>query len=412
MGHIANLLPIAIALRARGHHVYFLVTDCEIAHRGLASHDFRFFPAPVWRRNTGLAAQSTYPEILLGAGFADETGLLGMAHGWRAAICGATRSVAADDMPATASNSGTDWPDIVITDFAPTALLAVRGLPIKTVVIGQGFLVPPAIFPFPVFRSWERVNEAELTAIEALVLKSVNAVLCNLHAPILAYLGELLKVNQTVLLTWPELDHYGARTPTPALSYFGPCVGLSSCVPFSWRRTKGTKLFAYLKFEYNHLAALLTSINYACRTGLLNAHVVLLNASNHQIVQLRHQFNANALTLTNALSDWNTVLASAEVVACHAGPATATTAIQKGIPVLLLPMNAEQFLFSMKVEALNCGLMVAPNARQITFETALAKVCEASYLNAARTFAQKYSTFSSSDNLAAIVRKIDSLLVG
>jgi UDP:flavonoid glycosyltransferase YjiC (YdhE family) len=341
LGHIANLLPLAIELRRRGHRIEFIVSEVSAAEKGLPPQGFIYAQAPIWRKSTGLPMQISYAETLMGAGYLDGDGLSGLVKAWRRIY---------------------DWinPDLIIADYAPTAMLAARIDAIPTCMIGQGFLVPPKAAPIASFRTWETVDEGRLVASEMRVTSQINKVLAAFGATPLASLSHLFDVEDTFLITFPELDHYGAR---PAATYYGPCASFDATAIPEWPGGSGPKIFAYVKGDYTHIEPLLN--------GLSKRKEAILISLQGGSDSLLEKFTTGNVRISRDLFAWDAVLESTDIVACHAGPASATTALLAGKPVMLMPMNAEQYLFGTKVETTGAGLSVAPGATNWSFDDAL-----------------------------------------
>lgn len=93
-----------------------------------------FLPAPF--KSSGRAyfrPTLNFAHILANVGWGDFAELFGLACAWRNVI----RLVR---------------PDLMVCDHSPTALLASRGLGVRRVVIGSGFLCPPDECPFRPYR--------------------------------------------------------------------------------------------------------------------------------------------------------------------------------------------------------------------------------------------------------------------
>ena len=111
LGHAARLKSIALPLRARGHRVSFVLRDLVQPRRLLQGCGGDMLQAPVWlHRTAGLPqVQASLAEILLAVGYLNADALGGLCEGWR----GLFRQ---------------GRPDLVIAGYAPTRLLAGRGL--------------------------------------------------------------------------------------------------------------------------------------------------------------------------------------------------------------------------------------------------------------------------------------------
>ena len=334
MGHVMRLAPIAHALHAQGHALHLVLRDLSGADAALgdlaASPRVTLWQAPMWLPQLrGLPAPAVYAELLFRAGYLDAVRLLALVRAWQALL----------DAIA---------PDLLLADHAPTALLAARGRPLRRAVLCNGFFLPPAVQPMPPFREWERNDTARLAQSEARALVTCNAVMAATGGPPLSALHDLLAADAQFLLTWPELDHYGAGPQgRPGGHYWGALAARDHGLPALWPEGDGEPLFAYLKADYPAIDAVLQQLAAAPSRTL--AHVPGLDAAQrlrHTSAQLR--FSDAAVSMVSAM-------AQARAVLCHAGAGSVAAALQAGLPLLMLPTQAEQMLSARRVAACGAG---------------------------------------------------------
>ncbi|MFG5408062.1 hypothetical protein ABXN37_07975 [Piscinibacter sakaiensis] len=119
LGHAQALTALADALLRRGHAVDLAWKDLSVAGAVLGERlrhpRLRLWPAPVWTATlANMPEPANHAELLFRAG-----------------------------------------PALLVADHAPTALLAARGQPLRRLLFGNGFCIPPAEGPWPAFREWE-----------------------------------------------------------------------------------------------------------------------------------------------------------------------------------------------------------------------------------------------------------------
>ncbi|MGR9249466.1 hypothetical protein [Rhizobium leguminosarum] len=107
LGHIARDLPVALALRARDHQVYFASRNLQQAQAILMPEGFACFQAPRLLQQRQTVIPSTYAEILLANGYNATASLNALVAAWQRIA----RDVKAD---------------VVVCNHAPTAVLAMR----------------------------------------------------------------------------------------------------------------------------------------------------------------------------------------------------------------------------------------------------------------------------------------------
>ena len=227
LGHITPLLALAKGLRKRGHHVTFALEDTRLAADVLTREAFPFVQAPVLRSTAPDLPRepASCPEILFHCGFADSVRLTAATRAWRALY----RHLA---------------PDLIVFDHAPTALLAARGIGIPRVVFGTGFCSPPRVSPMPSIRPWQHIPTERLEASEQRALDTANAALRAIGTRPLDAFHELFDVEENILATLPELDHYGARHDA---RYWGPIYEADEGDEPRWPEGEGKKVFVYLR---------------------------------------------------------------------------------------------------------------------------------------------------------------------
>jgi hypothetical protein len=345
MGHVVPLAQIGRALVARGHELHLVLRDLSGARQALG--DLHGHPrvvlwqAPLWLpKLPGAPVPLSYAELLFHAGYLDAARLASLVGAWAAVL----RAIK---------------PGLLLADHAPTALLASRlpGVPaMRRGLLGTGFFLPPAVQPMPAFREWERADPQRLLASEARALAAVNAVLAEAGAAPLAALHELVAADEQFLLTWPELDHYSpGLSGRPGARYWGALPARVEGQTAQWPEadaggTPRARVFAYLKADHAAVEPTLAALARGNADTL--AYVPGLPAAVRQrLAGPRLQFADRAVAMDSAL-------AQADAVVCNAGSGTVCTALQAGVPVLMLPMHAEQMLFARRVVATGAGTLV------------------------------------------------------
>jgi UDP:flavonoid glycosyltransferase YjiC (YdhE family) len=171
-----------------------------------------------------VTTQVSYASLLNNVGFDDPLELAGRIRAWR-------------DLMRTLRT------EIVFADHSPTALVAARTLAIPRTALGNGFLVPPQLAPFPSFRPAMKVGAPLLRDNETQVLATLNAALKLLSLPPLERLQDLFGGARLALLTYRELDHYPGKRPEP---YLGNPLLAHGAAP-QWADGKGPRLMACVR---------------------------------------------------------------------------------------------------------------------------------------------------------------------
>lgn len=332
-GHLARLLPVALALRARGHEVVFAVRDLMGAEKLLTPHGIRTYQAPLWlRKVTQLPQAISYPELLMRFGYLKPEALTGVCRAWRNLI----------DLLC---------PDCVVLDHAPTALLATRGLPVARLNFGDGFCIPPRGRPMPHFQWWQAENKVRLLDSEQHAVSTANQVMIALAAPTMMGIGELRDCDDSLMCTFAELDHYPQRGEH---DYLGPIFSLGQGVQTTWPPADGPRIFAYLKPEYAGLEAILTALHKSGASVL--AHVP---GAPRKTLQ---QFSSGSMAVCADPLDMQQMRADCDLALCHAGAGTTAALLLAGKPLMLFPMQMEQAMTAHRLSAMGVALVLGPQA--------------------------------------------------
>ncbi|MEQ9395819.1 glycosyltransferase [Haliea sp.] len=379
LGHLGRLLPLAAKLQQRGHRV--LLAARNLRRVGLVPPGLPVLPAP------GLAAGSvadrirepaTFADILYNEGFTLPGMLDGAVRAWRDLI-------------------SLVQPDIVVQDFSPSCLLALQGLPIRSVLLGTGFACPPDTPELPDIRAWQNHYPERLQLTEQGVLEALNHQLERQRQPHLASIGELYtRVDANCLATFAELDHYPQRPTAPgvATAYCGVWSGLGGRQP-NWPEGEGQRIFAYLK-PFRGLNALLSQLQQSGHRAL-----VYLPGEDY-----RARWQSDSLRIEDAPLDLEQVGTQCDLALLHAGHGSTATMLLAGKPVLQLPMNVEQYHTAQNTERLGAGL-VASLSEHASITTALERMLASKdYRRAAADFSSRYSGYDSRQALAVAADRI------
>jgi hypothetical protein len=367
LGHLMTLLPVARALRERGHRVTAALCDLSCANKVFGGLNVRCLQAPIKTRASGprFEPPRTFPHILWNSGFGNLDGLLVMTGAW-GALYEFVR------------------PELIVFDHSPTALLAARGFPARKVLIGTGFCNPPDVCPMPDLRPWLSDDSRRLKEDEDRVLQNANRVLASRGQGPLEQLSQLYReVDENLLTTFKELDTYDGYRD--GADYWGTCPSLGGKGP-AWPRGQGKRVFAYLK-PFAALPRLLSELNTRqCPT------LVYGNELDHR---LRTRYQSATLQFVEERLNLAEVGRQCDLAILNGTHETTASMLLCGRPMVQLPLFLEQAHNSLRV----CNLGAATSAnttkpRQI--QKALDNVLHsATYEEAARRFAARYVQFSS-----------------
>ena len=372
-GHVARDLPVLRRLQAQGHDVRYGVRDATIAASLCASIGIHCVTAPhgaaIRRMPRGLAG---YGAILFADGLNDAAMLEGRLAGWM-------RLFAEHRI------------DVLLADYAPSALLAARVAGIPSVAVGSGFEIPPDAAELPSFLADADRDAPARRFSEDLVLFNVNRVLRALGAAPLERLAQVFQGARNVLTTVAELDHCGARADA---TYAGPLQDLPGGVAANWKGTTGPRVLVYLRGTGSIVDLVLQALEK------IDAEVIAVLPE----VGRRPDVRAEIQVFRQPVR-FNGLLESADLVIA-AGIGTVTTALLAGVPVLMLPANAEQAMLARRVTQTGAGMSVDGGTAATVLDAIDRLLRDASFRTGARALAAKYAGLATESALRTVIDAI------
>jgi hypothetical protein len=380
LGHVVACSGLARALATRGHTIAMVLREL----RGLSfipeTRAYDIFQAPrSVREAVGAGVPVSFADILLGCGYANPEELAALLGGWRSVF--------------------SEWkPDLLIADFAPTALLAARSLGLARASFGNGFFTPPRLSPIPPFRVDVPPDAARVGQAEARALEAVNRALAILHEPPLARLADVFATDEDFLCTFPELDHYGTR---PHSGYWGPRLRFDLGAETPWPQGPGRKLFVYVKRFLPQLDALLAHL--AASPYRILAFIPDLDEARRARLRSRMRVVSERPVRLDA------VIRQCDLMICHGGE-IATGALMHGVPQLLFPSHYEQYLTARRLEQVGSGRWLSHQATGEDIAATIdAMLPDPRYALRAKEFAARYPAFSPAEQRRRIVLRIEEL---
>jgi UDP:flavonoid glycosyltransferase YjiC (YdhE family) len=306
LGHVSRILPLARRLKEAGETCMFAVRNVENSHRLLGDTGMTLLQAPMTQPVTdydGKAAIGAYGDIMETVGYGRIERLHALLTAW-------------DGVYETAR------PDLIVADYAPTALLAARGR-IPAVAIGDWFTLPPSsLKAFPHLREGgPRIEERKL-------LDVVGEAQGRRRAPKPAALPGILDCAAPFIITLPELDCYASLRQRPAV---GPLTPLPE--PLT-RTDREVDYFAYLSLGFRPTVTVLEALAKMPVRG----SVYLRDSSALQ----RDAWRDRGLTIHDSPQDMRKMASQSAVMIHHGGLGTIETVFALGRPQMLVPRHLEQ----------------------------------------------------------------------
>lgn len=328
LGHISRYSAIVKALESDGHHVVLALKDLSRAYPFFCTTNATLMQAPVWLPKVTMQRPiACLADTMLCMGYLEADALDCLVQAWENLI----NSVK---------------PDLVIFDYAPTAMLALRHTKIPKILIGTGFADPVPGRPIADWRPYSQ-DDGLIGRQEQRVLQQVNTVLERRKQPALARLADLFEVDRVVISTFPELDLYPDRTNADYCT--GPTAKLVE-KPIHFNSADRPRILAYLKPAHPHIEQLVTALARS------KANVFI--ACPKGPTQLFTPHISDRFQFTTDLADLQGAMNSVDLFVGHGNASSVKESIVAGNPVVVLPIQLEQLLTGKKIQQAGLGILI------------------------------------------------------
>lgn len=381
LGHLIPQLPLVRAFRQRGHRVVIATKDLARVDAVFGGTGALYLQAPIKtsKPRNRISLPRSFAHILHNCGFEDLVELRGLADAWR-------------------NLYGYVKPDLVLFDHSPTAMLASQAIRAKRATIGTGFCCPPDVYPFPDFRPWLPDGADNLRRDEDRVLRNANYLLHEWELPPFVRLGQLYgEVDETILTTFRELDHYPQRENA---EYWGVWPNMGGAEP-EWPETGGKKVFAYLK-RFRALPNLLRLLG--------QTRVSALVYIDQFDVALKKRFQSGTLRFAEERLDLEAVGRQCDLAILNAGHGATVSMLLAGKPILQIPLNLEQTLTGLATTRMKAGLTAQPTKPEEIARKLSEMLASDRFADGACRFAARYRSFDPDAQIRRVVGRVEELL--
>lgn len=336
LGHISRLSAIAKTLEKAGYRVIVALKDLSRAYPFFTGTAITLMQAPVWLPRISMQRPiACQADSMLLLGYLEPDPLECQLLAWRALV-------------------GALQPDLLLFDYSPTAMLALREYAIPKVAVGTGFAEPAPGSPMV---DWRPVPQGDglVARQEQRVLEVINQVLRRRGEKILACLTDLFNADLTLIGNLRELDFYPQR---PATRY---CLAASPAAGGHMEFSAGDKLrlVAYLKPAYPGFNQVLAALTH------VDAEVIAICPT--APAGSLEKWQRSGVQFTRNIVNLPALLAQADLFVGHGNAGSVRESLVAGAPVLVLPVQLEQLLAGKKLQALQVGELLegAPDDRTI-----------------------------------------------
>ena len=382
-GHLDNMFSIGDQIEAAGHSINYVVRDLPRAELRDTSNKSKIFQAPFFQpKSSQKTSAINYSDILLRCGYNNPSDLAGLTKGWIQLI-------------------QLIKPELILVDHAPTAILAAKILNIPVCNAATGFVFPPDISPLPCIQTQNDTSPKKLEEKDRQALQTINSVINKFSGDKLQNIAQLFDIKHNFLCTFSELDHYGARK---GADYCGSIYStLGQSFPAWEQDSRKKKIFLYLSATH----------------PLFKSIVEQLRDSPYQVLlhprDLKWKHNEQTIDKSLFISprpiNMNHVTQHADLIICHGGHATSSATLLSGIPLLIIPQQIEQQMFSVRLASQNLATLFNASSENINWINIIAqKLNDESLQKNVKRFSDKYKSYRVSQSSQHIVEGIEKIL--
>jgi len=376
-----RIRPVAAGLVRHGHRVTVAMSHEAPASQLIEQAGIPVVVGPSWRAETppGFLAVN-FSDILFQSGYATPEALGGLLGGWLDLF----RSEA---------------PDLVVADFAPTAMLACQVTGMRLAALGDGYSLPPAAMPLPCMRPWADIPPGSLADADARILAAVNATLPALGGRPLARMADLFRAEATWLCTFPELDHYEGRRDAGHLGEVPPPSGGFAA---EWPTGSAERVLVMMDARHRPFRPLLRALERLGLPAVVQAWGMTPD--------LAAELSGPLTRVVTEPLNRDVMLAQCDVVACQSSGVVAP-ALLAGRPVMVLPHPVEQMMTLYRVARQGLGHGLQPEADVDAAGAAMRRLLDDSACRLrAANFARHYHGYKPEMALDAVLDECLDLL--
>ncbi len=379
-GGLGHLLPIRqLCDHLSNHEIYVAARDLQFTQQVFAGLDVKILVAPSVQHSlhNPISDPQCFSQLLFNCGFGEEDTLHSVVNSWH-------------------DYYDLVQPDLVVFDHSPAALLASRDQPFRKVNMGIGFFCPPIQQPLaPFFIDSLTDNERdEFIEIESRVLAIANTVLAHAGVSPLQALSDLYRdIDKTLLMTWPEFDHFSHHRND---EYLGVRSAGKAKSP-QWPPLPGKRIYAYLR-PFDYLESILKSISASNQPT-----IVYSNAINQALI---NKYQSDSIYFENEPLDLQQVAEQSDFAITYASHDTCAQLMLAGCPVLMIPLQKEQQILTSHAVKTGACLGALPYQKEHILAAMNQLANDTSYKSAAMALSEKYAAMndrSSQEKAAEII---------
>jgi UDP:flavonoid glycosyltransferase YjiC (YdhE family) len=290
-------------------------------------------------------------------------------------------------------------PDLIVADMAPTLRL-VSQVRIPTVVVGNGYTVPPSGRPMPPIRPWVDAVPARSRSHEGQLFTAANDVRDKRSGPSIDFLADLFHGEKTFVCTIPEFDPYARmRVEPPTWPFNVPRP------PQEFPSERQTAVFCYLPNAHPAIKEVLAAVSALDLPSEIyiqggDPHVISRQCSRKTRIHMKP-------------ADLSVVLPQARILLHHGGLGMAFAGLAAGVPQLITAMGLEHQVTARGLTQFKCCRLLRQRAETNVIKRALEEMlADPNLLPAAYDAKEQLEARRVEDPIAEIAATCEAFVTG
>jgi len=382
-GHISKIQALTQSFNQEHDQIYIAAKDLSIGSELHWSDNVNFIQAPLWPKSSPLALRAeSFAEILLYRGYDKFLHLNSLVGAWETLF----KLIS---------------PDLILFDHAPTAMLASSNLKLPKVIASNPFITPSPGSESVNLTPGRTINMDKAKQIHEHIVKQANKVREQFKLHPIETIGDIFIADATFLSGYPELDFYPQRSN---VIYCGPALSTSiGHQKPQWKPGFSKKILAYLKYQDERSRHILDALK------MMQARALCFY-SNCKPDDL-HQYDDTSMVVSNIPFAFSDAYREASAVICHGGQGVVNEAISHGIPLIVVPTQAEQYYTAIKIKELGLGIIIEKSDVPASIEQKLSEFfSNPAYAENAKRQAESKFRISPSEAIEKIINSCYTLI--
>lgn len=381
-GHTAPYVRFIKHLEAQGHTVYFAVKQLQRGYETFKGTKVKLIQSPIVKADPEQYIKyiNSYSKILHNVGYYNNAVLTSILGAWITIY-------------------ETVEPDLVIFDYSPSAMLAAKSFTFNKMQIGNGFFQPSNIYPLPSLDKLQRAvtDEKWLKPFEDSIVMTINSALAFHGIKPIRRIGDIHRCNNNVILGIPELFYYPHRKDEDFYGFLCADFGTSP----DFLDLPGPKVFCYIYYfpQFDFILDFLSKSNI--NTLLLGIGIP---------AYVRDKYIGTSVKFTNSRYKLSLIAEQTDLLICNGNFGTMGELIMRGVPMLTLPIQAEQNILAKALEDLGVGINAGGRDGDRIIEAINDLLNNPSYKKACKKLGKKYPDSLGDEPFNKIIKLIESLL--